>query len=255
MTSTKEKTIPARIITDRKHILKAVLNDMDSMSPEEFIEMFKVTREKYENMPMSHKSKKSKKSSKKPKLSTKTGWNIYSQHYLAEMQPEAFTLFEKFDKEEQESGKDKEDNNTITSKNLKKIIKKLKIEVTKEISSDELYKKFHLSQILRTEAGRLWKDEDKEEWNNKAEEINSQNLENWRNAYADEKNNFLLSAEDFVLKVKEYGPDSPETNIKKFKKPELIHLLGCIGRASEVTQCSKIGDLRSSLVAYYKGCN
>merc|ERR1711959_724776 len=53
-------------------------------------------------MPMSHKSKKN---SKKPKLSTKTGWNIYSQHYLAEMQPEAFALFEKFDKEEQESGK------------------------------------------------------------------------------------------------------------------------------------------------------
>merc|ERR1711977_126199 len=185
-------------------------------------------------MPMSHKSKKSKKNSKKP---------------------EAFALFEKFDKEEQESGKDKEDNNTITSKNLKKVIKKLKIEVTKEISSDELYKKFHLSQILRTEAGRLWKDEDKEEWNNKAEEINSQNLENWRNAYADEKNNFLLSAEDFVVKVKEYGPDSPETNIKKFKKPELIHLLGCVGLASEVTQCSKIGDLRASLVAYYKGCN
>merc|ERR1739848_811243 len=119
-------------------------------------------------MPMPHKSKKS---SKKPKLSTKTGWNIYSQHYFAEMQPEAFALFEKFDKEEQESGKDKEDNNTITSKNLKKIIKKLKIEVNKDISSDELYKKFHLSQILRTEAGRLWKDEDKEEWNNKAEEI------------------------------------------------------------------------------------
>merc|ERR1712188_154641 len=46
------------------------------------------------------------------------------------------------------------------SKKSKKIIKKLKIEVTKEISSDELYKKFHLSQILRTEAGRLWKDED-----------------------------------------------------------------------------------------------
>merc|ERR1711977_187733 len=137
-------------------------------------------------MPMSHKSKKSKKNSKKPKLSTKTGWNIYSQHYLAEMQPEAFALFEKFDKEE---------------------------------------------------------------------EINSQNLENWRNAYADEKNNFLLSAEDFVVKVKEYGPDSPETNIKKFKKPELIHLLGCVGLASEVTQCSKIGDLRASLVAYYKGCN
>merc|ERR1712144_106260 len=192
-------------------------------------------------MPMSHKSKKSKKNSKKPKLSTKTGWNIYSQHYLAEMQPEAFALFEKFDKEEQESGKDKEDNNTITSKNLKKIIKKLKIEVNKDISSDELYKKFHLSQILRTEAGRLWK----------AEEINSQNLENWRNAYADEKNNFLLSAEDFVVKVKEYGPDSPETNIKKFKKPELIHLLGCVGLASEVTQCSKIRDLRASLVAYY----
>merc|ERR1712072_992618 len=103
-------------------------------------------------MPMSHKNKKSKRSSKKPKLSTKTGWNIYSQHYLAEMQPETFTLFDKLDKEEQESGKDKEDNNTITSKNLKKIIKKLKIEVTKEISSDELYKKFHLSQILRTEA-------------------------------------------------------------------------------------------------------
>ena len=251
MTSIKEKTIPTRIITDRKHILAAVLNDMDSMDPEEFIGMFKETREKYENMPMSHKNKKTKKNNKPPKLSTKTGWNLYSQDYLAQMQPEAFELFEKYDEEEQEAGKDNETNKTINSKNLKLIVKNLKIELNKEVVSDGLYKKFHLSQILRTEAGRLWKDQDKEEWNIKAEEINSQNLEDWRNAYAD-GDTFSLSVDDFVTKIKEYGPDSPESNIKKFKKSELVHLLGSVGLADSVCLTSKVAKLRTTLVNYYK---
>jgi hypothetical protein len=204
---------------------------------------------------MSHKNKKTKKNNKPPKLSIKTGWNLYSQDYLAQMQPAAFELFEQYLQEEQEAGKDTENNKTIDSKNLKKIAKKLKIELNNELNtevvSDRVYKKFHLSQILRTEAGRLWKDQDKEEWNIRAEEINSQNLADWRNAYAD-GDNLSLSVDDFVTKIKEYGPDSPENNIKKFKKSELIHLLGSIGLADSVGLTSKVGKLRTRLVEYYK---
>merc|ERR1712138_349732 len=39
MTSVKVKTIPARIVTDRKHIFSAMLQDINDMGPTDFIEM------------------------------------------------------------------------------------------------------------------------------------------------------------------------------------------------------------------------
>merc|ERR1712093_158799 len=156
MTSVKVKTIPARIVTDRKHIFSAMLNDVNEMGPIDFIEMFKETREKYETMPLSIKTKTSK--IKVPKLSTQTGWLLYSQEFVTDKKVHAFELFTQFDEEEQNAGKDEKDNGTISAKNFKKAIKKLGIELTTEVKSNARFKKFNLTQVLRTEAGRMWKE-------------------------------------------------------------------------------------------------
>merc|ERR1712093_516490 len=152
MTSVKVKTIPARIVTDRKHIFSAMLNDINEMGPIDFIEMFKETREKYETMPLAIKTKTSK--IKVPKLSTQTGWLLYSQEFVTDKKVQAFELFTQFDEEEQNAGKDEKDNGTISAKNFKKAIKKLGIELTTEVKSNDRFKKFNLTQVLRTEAGR-----------------------------------------------------------------------------------------------------
>merc|ERR1712093_693143 len=207
MTSVKVKTIPARIVTDRKHIFSAMLNDINEMGPIDFIEMFKETREKYETMPLAIKTKTSK--IKVPKLSTQTGWLLYSQEFVTDKKVQAFELFTQFDEK---------DNGTISAKNFKKAIKKLGIELTTEVKSNARFKKFNLTQVLRTEAGRMWKEADKEDYNEKAEEFNTQSIEEWRNAYEDSNGKFTLSTDDVVSKIKASGPDSPEVNIKKNMK-------------------------------------
>lgn len=252
MTSVKVKTIPARIVTDRKHIFSAMLNDINEMGPIDFIEMFKETREKYETMPLAIKTKTSK--IKVPKLSTQTGWLLYSQEFVTDKKVQAFELFTQFDEEEQNAGKDEKDNGTISAKNFKKAIKKLGIELTTEVKSNARFKKFNLTQVLRTEAGRMWKEADKEDYNEKAEEFNTQSIEEWRNAYEDSNGKFTLSTDDVVSKIKASGPDSPEVNIKKnMKKGDILHIMGCVGLANEVTQCSKLDELRNALLEYYKG--
>ena len=100
----------------------------------------------------------------------------------------------------------------------------------------------------------MWKEADKEEYNEKAEEFNTQSIEEWRNAYEDSNGKFMLSTEDVVSKIKASGPDSPEVNIKKnMKKGDILHIIGCVGLASEVSHSSKLDELRNALLEYYKG--
>merc|ERR1712093_96929 len=148
MTSVKVKTIPARIVTDRKHIFSAMLNDINEMGPIDFIEMFKETREKYETMPLAIKTKTSK--IKVPKLSTQTGWLLYSQEFVTDKKVQAFELFTQFDEEEQNAGKDEKDNGTISAKNFKKAIissvlnLRLKLRATLDSRSSILLKFYEL---------------------------------------------------------------------------------------------------------------
>ena len=100
----------------------------------------------------------------------------------------------------------------------------------------------------------MWKEADKEDYNVKAEEFNTQSIQEWRNAYEDSDGKFTLSTDDVVSKIKASGPDSPEVNIKKnMKKGDILHIMGCVGLANEVTQCSKLDELRNALLEYYKG--
>merc|ERR1711924_475226 len=127
-------------------------------------------------MPLAIKTKTTK--IKAPKLSTQTGWLLYSQEFVTNQKVQAFDLFQQFDDEEQNAGKDEKENGTISAKNFKKAVKKLGIELTTEIKSNARFKKFNLTQVLRTEAGRMWKEADKEEYNEKAEEFNTQSSRN-----------------------------------------------------------------------------
>lgn len=201
-------TIPARITKDRKHLLNVMLSDMDSMSPDEFVKYLKDNCEKYETMPMVTK-KKAPKEAKPPKLTAVTGWSVFSKEYISEKKEDAFSENEKLPMKEQQN-------------------------------------KFEIIGTLRTNAAEQWKSGsvNTDDYNDKAQTVNTDNLESWRKVYSDMDK---MSVSDIAVKLKS------EENIKKnMKKRDLLHMMGCAGYSDKVTQCTKIKTLRSELVTYYK---
>lgn len=90
MTIDMTTKLPKRIVDDRTHILSAILNDMETMTPEEFTVYLKEHTDKFKFMEMV--SKKITKGPKPFKLISVTPWTLYSNEYIADKKAENETL-------------------------------------------------------------------------------------------------------------------------------------------------------------------
>ena len=74
---------PLEVIKDRKRVLDKIGEDLESMSPEEFVVHFKSKRSVYEGLPYEGTKRKRIRKGGPPKLTTASAWSLFVKDHIA----------------------------------------------------------------------------------------------------------------------------------------------------------------------------